>query len=330
MMKKISLVFPVYNVADYVEESLLSALNQTYPNVEYIIVDDASTDDSMQKVRRLLSLYEDKHVLIVSHDKNKGIGAARNTGLSHATGDYIFFMDSDDLLPDLCLEDLEKVAEDTSCDAVVGSFEIVHEGKVLRQWINEDCLQREEIIYRYFKHKSWNCSCWNILYRLDSIKAKGLYFPEVSYSEDVCFLFRYYLNVEKIVLLPQITYKLVKRHGSLTRSPMTVGKINDMYVVYKEMLSYLLQTPYRYSTYKLYMVLVTYVNNYRLHLISLMLKDKTCGEMLKECISPILGWKEVISYPMSLYERLKHLVFLFPSCLKKRLFDEKYKGNNRF
>lgn len=314
-MKKISLVFPVYNVADYVQSSLLSALNQTYQNIEYIIVDDVSTDNSMDIVRSILVDYNSKNVIIVSHDRNKGIGEARNTGIRHASGDYIFFMDSDDLLLHTSLECLEKVVTRTCSDAVVGSHEIIKKDVSIKD-VREGVFCGKDIILEYFKEKRWNCVCWNILYRLNTIKENGLSFPSVSYSEDVCFLFKYYLNINKVVLSPEITYKYVERKGSITSSTVSENKIKDILIVYNEMVD----ESKKYQICDICGILTCYINNYRLNLIRLILANvKYDMNLLKESMRPILKLHEILFYSMPLFERLKHLLFLLPFLLKRNI-----------
>lgn len=91
-MHKVSVIMPVYNVARYVEEAIASVLNQTYKDFELIIVDDCSTDNSLA----LCEAFDDKRIKIVRHDVNRGLAAARNTGIRHAGADILGFLDSDD------------------------------------------------------------------------------------------------------------------------------------------------------------------------------------------------------------------------------------------
>ena len=92
----VSIVGPVYNVESYIEECLQSVCSQTYENLEIICVDDVGNDRSMDVVRSFA--VKDCRIKIIEHDKNKGLAEARNTGLEHVSGDYVFFLDSDDWL----------------------------------------------------------------------------------------------------------------------------------------------------------------------------------------------------------------------------------------
>ena len=115
-MVLISVIIPVYNVEKYIEDSLNSVLNQSFKDIEVICVDDESTDNSL----RILNEFEarDKRVKVISQ-KNKGNGGARNTGLKHASGDYVYFLDADDLLFENALEKMYRNAKSNQSDLVI-------------------------------------------------------------------------------------------------------------------------------------------------------------------------------------------------------------------
>jgi glycosyltransferase involved in cell wall biosynthesis len=95
-MDKITLAMPVYNVEKHIEQALLSAFNQTYDNIEFLIVDDRGADNSMKIVNDIILEHSrGKDVRIIAHPQNIGTGATKNTAIKNATGKYIFFMDSD-------------------------------------------------------------------------------------------------------------------------------------------------------------------------------------------------------------------------------------------
>ena len=93
---KVSVIIPIYNAATYIEKCVESLMQQTLTDVEYIFVNDASTDCSLQMLNNLLSNYPDKHTSIINLKENKGISNARNTGLKMAKGEFITHCDSDD------------------------------------------------------------------------------------------------------------------------------------------------------------------------------------------------------------------------------------------
>lgn len=119
---KVSVIVPIYNVEDFLGECIESILRQNYQNLEVILVDDASPDRSREVAEQFVA--RDPRICIVTHEYNRGLGPARNTGVQNATGDYIFFIDSDDLLSSNgAITALVSTARESGCRVVVGSSE---------------------------------------------------------------------------------------------------------------------------------------------------------------------------------------------------------------
>ncbi len=122
--KKISVIIPCYNYGHYLRECILSVLNQSYQNLEVIVVDDGSTDESFSIAKQLES--EDSRVRVITQN-NGGVASARNRGLEEATGDEVFFLDADDsLLPD-CLNRLSSHLCASECDFVYCAYILKHD-----------------------------------------------------------------------------------------------------------------------------------------------------------------------------------------------------------
>lgn len=121
---RVSIIIPVYNVSDYIEMCISSVMRQTYPHIECVIVDDASPDDSIEKCQRLIANYLGPiSFLILHHDHNRGVSAARNTGTDAAKGDFIFYLDSDDEIAPYCIEKLvEPLMTDCTIEMVQGNI----------------------------------------------------------------------------------------------------------------------------------------------------------------------------------------------------------------
>ena len=102
---KVSIIIPVYNVAPYIERCLQSVVDQTYKDIECILVDDCGTDNSIELAQNFINNYNGNITFsILHHDKNKGLSAARNTALKNAKGEYVYFLDSDDAITSDCIE----------------------------------------------------------------------------------------------------------------------------------------------------------------------------------------------------------------------------------
>lgn len=120
---EVTIAIPVYNVVDYIENTLLSALNQTFQSIEYLIVDDKGSDGSMDVVRRVMGEHpRGVDVRIIDQKYNRKTGAARNAGLDNATGKYLFFLDGDDVLSLDCIEILYHAMRRHPVDFVSASF----------------------------------------------------------------------------------------------------------------------------------------------------------------------------------------------------------------
>lgn len=188
-MVKVSIIIPVYNVAPYVGECLRSVLEQDYPEIEIIIVDDCGTDNSMEIVSETVadSTYE---VLILRHPQNRGLSAARNTGIMAAKGDYIFFMDSDDyLLGQDAISRFCSLAMKYPCAEIVfgcvnGLFSNVE--AINKQ--NEYCGSRnfaKKIILREWPF----LAVWNRLIKRAWVLENHLFFKEGIVGEDMLWDF---------------------------------------------------------------------------------------------------------------------------------------------
>ena len=121
-MLKISILTPIYGVEKYIEQCARSLFEQSYASIEYIFVDDCTHDKSIGILQSLLKEYPGRaqQVRIIHHDRNRGVGAARQTALMAATGDYLLFADSDDMLPEDAVEKLARKAVSIHADQIDG------------------------------------------------------------------------------------------------------------------------------------------------------------------------------------------------------------------
>lgn len=182
----ISVIIPVYNVELYIRDCLASVINQTYKNLEIIVVNDATPDRSMAIVEEFAKT--DTRIKIINHEKNTGIGVVRNDALMQATGEFVAFVDSDDTIDRSYYEKLIKRQFETGSDIVRGSF-ITNTGfgKVFRY----------NITVSKMEHK-WALSGLLMigLYRRKLIVDNGILFPEIGLGEDAVFDFKtaFYAN----------------------------------------------------------------------------------------------------------------------------------------
>jgi len=218
----ITLAIPIYNVERYVEIALLSALNQTYENIEYIIVDDKGTDRSMDIVRSIIATHHrGKDVKIVEHEKNIGLGAGRNSGIAHATGKYIFFMDSDDEISPDCIKILYHSMKEHPVDFVASSIETRdRNGETIAQSIHKERhLSGAKIIVNdYYMSRNRHVTVWNKLYDLSFLRNNNIRCIPAHLNEDNLFTFQVILNAQSCSYISAITYYYYDTPDSIVKT----------------------------------------------------------------------------------------------------------------
>ncbi|MCQ2229163.1 MAG: glycosyltransferase [Bacteroidales bacterium] len=211
----ISLILPIYNVQPFLKECLDSILCQTYKDFELIAVDDCGTDDSMA----IVGLYEDKLLIsIVRHVHNRGLSAARNSGLEVAKGEYILFVDSDDILAPDCLEKLVAMADKSEAEMVVGNVDCFGvESNCVPRLVydkNVEIEGRDNALMEYLQGKYYMMA-WNKLIRKDFLVKNDIQFVEGLVHEDNPWALQVAAKAEKIAMIPDVTYHYRIREGSL-------------------------------------------------------------------------------------------------------------------
>lgn len=221
MKKKVTIGFPIFNVQDYVRESLLSVLKQTYENIEIIIINDNSNDNSLKIINQLLNENNNRqyNVIIVENERRIGIGNVRNQIIDLASGEFLFFLDSDDKLEYDTINKMIGITESYQVDFVAGSH-IDSNNKVFA--FSDDRYIESESVLNYAVLNNIRISnyMWNKLYNISFLR-KNKIFCEQEYVEDDLFIFKVNYYAKSCYLLCEITYKYTIRADSITRSIMT-------------------------------------------------------------------------------------------------------------
>lgn len=226
-MHKVSLIIPVYNVEHYVQRALLSALSQTYVSIEYILVDDCGQDNSMALVQKILSNHPRKNeVFIYKHEKNRGLSAARNTGLIKATGEYIYFMDSDDEITEDCIEKHYGAIVGKDADFTIANTRLEGAKSIHVKPISSD-VENEYPLLSYMKRK-WSISAWNKLYRRSFLVDNNFCFKEGLLHEDILWSYQLSCKAQKIALVEEATYIYKIHQGSITTDKNGSRKIESL------------------------------------------------------------------------------------------------------
>jgi glycosyltransferase involved in cell wall biosynthesis len=221
-MYEVTIAIPVYNVAPYIMKCMESALSQTFESIEFLVIDDKGTDNSMDIVRKLQDGHErGKDIRIVDNVENKGLSETRNVALREATGKYLFFLDSDDYISSDCIELLYNAITKENVEIAISSFQEVLEDGTVRSNFKLPYLagreQDELSVLRYGKmSKDLLGTIWNVLFRMSFLKSNDLHFKARKICEDTLFWLDAYPLVQSFVMLPNITYFYLIRSNSLT------------------------------------------------------------------------------------------------------------------
>lgn len=219
MEYKISVIIPVYNVGKFIERCVRSLMEQTMDNVEYIFVDDASPDKSIQILQKVLADYPGRrdNVRILAHAENKGLPAARNTGLAVATGEYIFHCDSDDFVEKDLLSTLYETACRENADIVWSDYYISYPNN--ERYLKQPSYDTPEAALKGMLHGRMKYNVWNKLAKRSLYTDNNITFPAgYAMGEDMTmmFLFSY---AHKVAYIGKALYHYVSNNASMTNVP---------------------------------------------------------------------------------------------------------------
>lgn len=226
-MDLISVIVPVYNVSGYLRQCINSLLRQTYNNLEILLIDDGSTDDSGKICDEYIM--KDKRIKVF-HQDNKGLSGARNTGIKNMSGKYITFVDSDDFVSDNYIQELYKllILNDADISCVLGNK---FWGENIQNTVEENeeeikVYDKQEALKRMLYRKGVNSYAWGKLFQREMFN--DICFPEGLLFEDVRTIYKLYDKAGKIVVSMQRLYYYRQRGGSIVNSEFTPKKIQQV------------------------------------------------------------------------------------------------------
>ena len=257
----VSIIIPVYQVSEYVERCIRSVMAQSYQDIECVIVDDCGEDDSIEKCERLIKEYnegrskkeegrskkddnldenegrktKDDNVRgrirfrIIRHERNRGLSAARNTGTHEATGDYLYYLDSDDYIAPDCIEKLVSVVlDDPSIEMVQGNCMMTSDDRETLLYTIDHPIKtvtNEEARKEFYVNRNIYISVWNRLLKKSFIEEYQLYCREGIVFEDLHWVFYLLKHLKRAYLCSDITYYYCLRAGSIlvAAKPASVG-----------------------------------------------------------------------------------------------------------
>lgn len=215
---KITIVVPVYNVEPYIEDCLNSVAAQTYKgDIECIIINDSTPDNSCAIIEHFIREYNGTiDFKLLHHTKNRGLSAARNTGIDAATGEYIYFLDSDDEIMPKCIELLTAPLDQEIYDFIIGDYKIVGNKQGIPPLLLDDgSVHRDKEIQKSFFSSQWYVMAVNKLCNVDFLRNMGLYFKEGLIHEDELWSFQLACTAQSMYVVKKNTYKYKIRETSI-------------------------------------------------------------------------------------------------------------------
>ena len=224
---KVSIVVPVYNAEKYLDKAIPALLNQTYDNIEVILVENGSTDNSLDICKRFAD--SDARIRVIDTKENIGAGEARNVGISRATGEYICFFDADDWYEDTIVEKLVFSVTTNGSDVAICAYEAFVEGTdkkdhhTCKSMVCGTKNEAQQYFADYFPdgHVGF---LWNKIYKLSVIKDNSIRFPKLSRLEDGFFNLQYFGAINSLSVIPNELY-----HYRISNSEDVVRKHNAKY-----------------------------------------------------------------------------------------------------
>lgn len=208
----ISINIPIFNCEDYLLRCLNSVKEQTYKNIEIVLVNDCTKDNSVIIANTFIMENPELKVKLIQHEENQGLSVVRNTGIDASVGDYIFFLDSDDTITKDCIEELVNTANDTEAEVVIGQ----------NKWINtfnntekdfgfptlapKDFYSDSLSILEAYCKDFFPTTSWNKLFKTNFIKENKIYFVPKLYAQDELWFFHLMLKTNTLAINRKITY----------------------------------------------------------------------------------------------------------------------------
>ena len=282
---KVSIVIPVYNTRKYLEEAINSILRQTLQEIEIITVNDGSTDNSLELLNKLSTV--DSRIKIISSDINLGLSVSRNKGMAVATGEYLYFFDSDDVLEADCLEACYKKAEEFELDFLIfdgksfieDGFKSVMSANYQRtNFLNKEVYKGVELFKELNNYKCYSTSVCLCFIRNSFIKNNKIDFYTGILYEDILFSISLYLSANRAGSIKRAFFNRRIRANSIMTSAISVKSVHDRLFICEEIIRSKKQ--YDFTTKKL---LNIQVQNTLIYLMKNLFRSHQIGLFLTNC-----------------------------------------------
>lgn len=233
---KVTIVIPVYNTENYLDKCLSSVINQTFSDIKIVIINDGSTDKSLEVCKKYA--VSDKRITLIDKD-NEGVSVARNIGIYLAEGEWIYFLDSDDFLDLNTIECLFLEAKASDCDVIQFGLRSYKDLVLVRE--KKPSTKKEYKNLKIFldKNELKPISACLHFFKLKPIKENNILFNiNLRHCEDMLFVYSVYCHVHKMLVLDKVFYNQILSPNSASRKPIKIKVLYDSLLFLSELTKY--------------------------------------------------------------------------------------------
>lgn len=231
---KISIIVPIYNSSNYLNKCVDSLIDQTYRDIEIILVNDGSTDDSLEICNYYKS--NDNRIVIINK-KNGGLSDARNVGLDISSGNYVLFVDSDDYIELNTCEKFVDVIKDNKVDILSGNARRIDGNNIMlinhSLAITDKLVTGNEFLKNELQNNSMNMAAWLNIYNTNFLKSNKLYYKKGIFHEDELFTPQAFLKAQNVMSINITFYNYIIRKNSITTKANQIKNAKDILYICK-------------------------------------------------------------------------------------------------
>lgn len=273
---KVSIIIPIYNVEKYIERCLHSVISQTYTNIECILVNDCTQDNSFKIAKEFVEKNKNRNpnmnFIFVEHKQNKGLSEARNTGVHHSSGEYIYFLDSDDALQENSIYNLVSTCKSNKYPEVIWGKTITIDAQNNKKLLDPTpnlipMTNNKDVILGYLNNKWTHIAC-NKLIKRDIFTEKNIYFYPGIVHEDELWTFELSTTINRMIPCNDITYLYyIGDPNSIQRRPPNEKDFEDNITILEQKCSYIKKVvcPYNLAENIYNLSFLTYLSIVVLH-----------------------------------------------------------------
>jgi len=245
-MVKVSIIIPVYNVEKYLEDCLKSVINQSLKDIEIICVNDGSTDRSFDILNKYAVM--DNRITVINNSKNYGLSYSRNQGIQYSHGEYIYFLDSDDMITQEAMEELYNISKQDALDAVFFDAMLIFETEELKKKFAGYNGERnkeysgifvgQDLFVHFIQNRDWMSIVQRQFWRREYLLNNDLNFYEGILHEDELFSFKALLKANRVCCIKKKYFIRRLRENSIMTTTLSKKNLEGLFVSYCQMLAF--------------------------------------------------------------------------------------------